>query len=102
MFPWLIVATAGRAVMVRRAVCVNSFRADNPGLVRMNVNGPEPDIAMPPGACDDGWLDDDTGRAFLVNIPEPGGTRDAMELFVAFRGRLPDVAALPRQCRPAA
>ncbi len=44
-----------------------------------------------------GIFNADTGRSFLVNILEPGGSRDAMDLFVAFRGRKPDVAALLRQ-----
>ena len=44
-----------------------------------------------------GVLDAATGRSFLVNILEPGGTRDAMDLFVAFRGRKPDAAALLRR-----
>ncbi len=44
-----------------------------------------------------GVFDRDTGASFLVNILEPGGTRDAMELFTAFRGRAPDVGALLRQ-----
>jgi len=43
-----------------------------------------------------GIFDRDTGRSFLVNILEAGGARDAMDLFVAFRGRKPDVEALLR------
>ncbi|KAA3621587.1 MAG: M3 family peptidase [Proteobacteria bacterium] len=45
---------------------------------------------------ENGIFDPDTGRSFLVNILEAGGTRDAIELFVAFRGREPDVSALLR------
>ena len=45
---------------------------------------------------ENGIFDADTGRDFLVNILEKGGTRDAMELFVAFRGREPDISALLR------
>jgi len=37
-----------------------------------------------------------TGRAFLENILERGGSKDAMELFVAFRGREPTTDALLR------
>lgn len=45
---------------------------------------------------ENGIFDPDTGRSFLVNILEPGGTRDAMDLFVAFRGRRPEISALLR------
>ena len=37
-----------------------------------------------------------TGRAFLEKILERGGSRDAMELFVDFRGREPSIDALLR------
>lgn len=37
-----------------------------------------------------------TGESFLHNILEQGGSRDAMELFVAFRGRKPSIDALLR------
>ncbi len=43
-----------------------------------------------------GIFDPDTGRAFRETILEQGGSRDAMELFVAFRGRAPTVDALLR------
>jgi oligopeptidase A len=43
-----------------------------------------------------GVFDQDTGRAFLENILERGGSKDAMELFVAFRGREPKTDALLR------
>ena len=37
-----------------------------------------------------------TGQAFLENILSQGGSRDALELFKAFRGREPQVDALLR------
>jgi oligopeptidase A len=43
-----------------------------------------------------GIFDRETGRSFLHNILEQGGSRDAMELFVAFRGREPRIDALLR------
>ncbi len=43
-----------------------------------------------------GIFDTDTGNAFLHNILEKGGSQDAMELFVAFRGRKPKIEALLR------
>ena len=43
-----------------------------------------------------GIFDRDTGDAFLTNILEQGGSRDAMELFVKFRGREPNIDALLR------
>ena len=43
-----------------------------------------------------GIFDRETGRAFLHNILEQGGSKDAMELFVAFRGREPQIDALLR------
>ena len=45
---------------------------------------------------DNGVFDEATGRAFLENILERGGSKDAMELFVAFRGREPSNDALLR------
>ncbi len=45
---------------------------------------------------ENGIFDADTGRAFLHDILEQGGSRDAMELFVAFRGREPRIDALLR------
>jgi oligopeptidase A len=43
-----------------------------------------------------GIFDPATGQSFLENILEKGGSRDAMELFVAFRGREPKIDALLR------
>jgi len=43
-----------------------------------------------------GIFDQATGQSFLHNILERGGSADAMELFVAFRGREPTVDALLR------
>jgi oligopeptidase A len=43
-----------------------------------------------------GIFDRDTGNAFLHHVLEKGGSRDAMELFVAFRGREPEIDALLR------
>lgn len=43
-----------------------------------------------------GIFDPETGRAFLENILEKGGSRKAMDLFVAFRGREPSIDALLR------
>jgi oligopeptidase A len=43
-----------------------------------------------------GIFDRKTGLAFLHNILEQGGTREPLELFVAFRGREPRVDALLR------
>lgn len=45
---------------------------------------------------DHGILDPGTGRSFLENILEVGGMRDAMDSFVAFRGRKPKIDALLR------
>ena len=45
---------------------------------------------------EDGIFNRETGRAFLHNILEMGGSREPMELFVAFRGREPEVEALLR------
>ena len=43
-----------------------------------------------------GIFDQATGQSFLHNILEKGGSQDAMELFVAFRGREPEIDALLR------
>jgi len=43
-----------------------------------------------------GVFDQATGQSFLHNILEKGGSEDAMALFVAFRGREPEVDALLR------
>ncbi len=45
---------------------------------------------------EEGVFDPPTGEAFLSNILERGGSDDAMNLFVAFRGREPKVDALLR------
>ncbi len=45
---------------------------------------------------DNGVFDQSTGQSFLHNILEKGGSRDAMDLFVAFRGREPQIDALLR------
>ncbi len=51
---------------------------------------------------EDGIFDQKTGRAFLQNILEQGGSRDPMELFIAFRGRAPSIAPLLRHAGIAA
>ena len=43
-----------------------------------------------------GILDQATGQSFLKNILEKGGSRKAMDLFTAFRGREPRIDALLR------
>jgi oligopeptidase A len=43
-----------------------------------------------------GVFDPETGRSFREHILERGGSRDAMDLFVAFRGREPRIDALLR------
>lgn len=43
-----------------------------------------------------GVFDQATGLSFLQNILEKGGSEDAMDLFVAFRGREPSIDALLR------
>ena len=40
----------------------------------------------------------ETGTAFLENVLEMGGARDAMDSFVAFRGREPNIEPLLRHC----
>ena len=45
---------------------------------------------------ENGVLDKATGRRFLENVLEKGGSEDAMDLFVAFRGREPEIDALLR------
>lgn len=44
-----------------------------------------------------GAFHDETARRFRESILAVGGSRDAMEAFVAFRGRRPDASALLRQ-----
>jgi oligopeptidase A len=46
---------------------------------------------------EEGIFNPETGRSFLTNILEQGGSKDAMELFVAFRGRKPEIDALLRR-----
>jgi oligopeptidase A len=46
---------------------------------------------------ENGIFDPETGKAFLQNILEKGGSQEPMELFKAFRGREPEVDALLRQ-----
>jgi oligopeptidase A len=43
-----------------------------------------------------GIFDPETGKAFLINVLEKGGSQNAMELFVNFRGRKPTIDALLR------
>jgi oligopeptidase A len=45
---------------------------------------------------EEGIFNQQTGQDFLNNILEMGGSREPMELFVAFRGREPEVDALLR------
>ena len=45
---------------------------------------------------ENGVFDADTGRSFLTNILEKGGSQDAGDLFVNFRGRAPKIDALLR------
>ncbi len=45
---------------------------------------------------ENGIFDPETGKAFLTHILETGGTQDAMDLFVQFRGRKPNIDALLR------
>ena len=46
---------------------------------------------------ENGIFDQETGKAFLHNILEMGGSQEPMELFKAFRGREPEVDALLKQ-----
>jgi len=45
---------------------------------------------------EDGIFNEDTGRHFMKSILEQGGTKKAIELFVDFRGRPPQIDALLR------
>ncbi len=45
-----------------------------------------------------GIFDAETGRSFLENILEKGGSQEAMKLFIAFRGREPKIDALLSHC----
>jgi oligopeptidase A len=51
---------------------------------------------------EEGLFDKRVGEAFLTNILEVGGSRDAMDSFKAFRGREPKIDALLRHCGIAA
>ncbi len=51
---------------------------------------------------EEGIFNQQTGQDFLSNILEMGGSKEPMELFVAFRGREPQVDALLRHCGIAA
>lgn len=51
---------------------------------------------------ENGIFDQATGQSFLHNILEQGGSQDAMELFINFRGREPKIDALLRHCGIAA
>ncbi len=46
--------------------------------------------------AENGVISEEIGHQFLTKILEKGGSQEAMDLFVAFRGRKPDVAALLR------
>ncbi|MCK5361113.1 MAG: oligopeptidase A, partial [Gammaproteobacteria bacterium] len=45
---------------------------------------------------ENGIFDTKTGQSFLTNILEKGGSADPLELFIAFRGREPEIDALLR------
>jgi len=45
---------------------------------------------------EEGVMNQTTGKKFLTNILEKGGSADPMDLFIAFRGRKPTVDALLR------
>ncbi len=47
---------------------------------------------------EDGIFNAETGAAFRTSILEAGGSKEPMELFIAFRGREPRVDALLRHC----
>lgn len=47
---------------------------------------------------EEGLFNPAVGEAFLTNILEVGGSRDAMESFKAFRGREPNIDALLKHC----
>jgi oligopeptidase A len=51
---------------------------------------------------ENGIFDRSTGEAFLQAVLERGGSQDAMELFVEFRGRKPSIDPLLRHCGLAA
>ncbi len=45
---------------------------------------------------EEGIFNQQTGSDFLTNILEMGGSKEPMEMFVAFRGREPEIDALLR------
>ncbi|MDG2392524.1 MAG: M3 family metallopeptidase, partial [Thalassotalea sp.] len=47
---------------------------------------------------EEGIFNRETGKSFLENVLEKGGSDEPMELFKAFRGREPKVDALLRHC----
>ena len=47
---------------------------------------------------ENGIFDSKTGQSFLNHILEKGGSKEPMDLFVAFRGREPRIDALLRHC----
>jgi oligopeptidase A len=46
---------------------------------------------------EDGIFNRQTGERFLTTVLEQGGARDALDLFIEFRGRAPTVSALLQQ-----
>jgi oligopeptidase A len=46
---------------------------------------------------EEGVFNRQTGERFLTTVLEQGGARDALDLFVDFRGRAPSIAALLHQ-----
>ena len=46
---------------------------------------------------EDGIFNRQTGEKFLASVLEKGGSEDAMDLFIEFRGREPEIGALLRQ-----
>jgi len=47
---------------------------------------------------EEGIFSPEAGQDFRTHILEMGGSREPMDLFIAFRGREPDVSALLRHC----
>ena len=45
---------------------------------------------------EEGVFNEETGKSFLENILEKGGSKEPSELFAAFRGREPQIDALLR------
>ena len=46
---------------------------------------------------EDGIFNRQTGERFLTTVLEQGGARDALELFIDFRGRAPSITPLLQQ-----